>query len=595
MSLYPTMRVEVQLSSTAFDEGAFDTAAFDGGGWVDLCAGRGDVADGLNLRYGVQGNGPTDCLASTGSCSFRLRNDAGNTGGTLGWYSPAHASKRSGWTFGIPIRVVFTYETALSVSSITRVTTTATVTTGSAHGWSTGAWVLLAGADQSEYTGVVQITVTGPSTFTFTVANAPTTPATGTSTATRAYVRFRGKIRSISPEAGAYGSRRVNVVAHDGMADLMEADVRQVTVQVDQAEDALIGVVLNALPAEAQPIARAIDLGVDVYPYAFDEVAGGTKAAALIRDVVFSAQGFAFIKGDGTFVYQTRSSRVIVASSYTFANTMHGLEVNTALDKAFNRVRVTVHPKSIDVSATTVLYALTGAPPDISPGSTLTLWGAYRDPTDPTVAIGGTAQVTPLVSTTDYTANSVADGSGTDLTSSLSIVTTAFSSTAKFEITNTHATLDFFLTKLQIRGKGVYDLAPQTVESLSTQTYGDRPLNMDLPLQDDANVAQDMAAFIRNQREGLTQQPDSIEFLANVSSALLTQALSREPGDRITISETVTGVSAVDAYIQSVELEVLPGMLMKCRWLLAPAFVGSVFVLDDAVAGVLDSSALGYA
>lgn len=69
-----------------------------------------------------------------------------------------------------------------SVSSITRSSTTATVTTAIDHGYATGDSVVIAGAAQTDYNGVYVITVTGDTTFTYTVANSPVTPATGTIT-----------------------------------------------------------------------------------------------------------------------------------------------------------------------------------------------------------------------------------------------------------------------------------------------------------------------------------------------------------------------------------------------------------------------------
>ena len=69
---------------------------------------------------------------------------------------------------------------AISVSSITRSGTAATVTTASAHGLTTNDWVTIAGAAQSDYNVTAQVTVLTATTFTYTVANAPTTPATGT-------------------------------------------------------------------------------------------------------------------------------------------------------------------------------------------------------------------------------------------------------------------------------------------------------------------------------------------------------------------------------------------------------------------------------
>jgi type IV pilus assembly protein PilY1 len=74
----------------------------------------------------------------------------------------------------------------LSVSSITRTGTTATVTTGSSHGFVTGDTVTISGANQSEYNGVktlIIVPASSTTTFTFTVAEYPPTPASGTFTA----------------------------------------------------------------------------------------------------------------------------------------------------------------------------------------------------------------------------------------------------------------------------------------------------------------------------------------------------------------------------------------------------------------------------
>lgn len=70
-----------------------------------------------------------------------------------------------------------------SVTSITRSGTTATVTTSATNSLETGDSVVIAGAAQADYNGTHAITVTGGTTFTYTVANSPTTPATGTITA----------------------------------------------------------------------------------------------------------------------------------------------------------------------------------------------------------------------------------------------------------------------------------------------------------------------------------------------------------------------------------------------------------------------------
>lgn len=71
---------------------------------------------------------------------------------------------------------------AAAVTSITRSSTTATATTTAPHGYTTSDVIELtiAGAAQPEYNGNFACTITGASSFTYTVSGTPATPATGT-------------------------------------------------------------------------------------------------------------------------------------------------------------------------------------------------------------------------------------------------------------------------------------------------------------------------------------------------------------------------------------------------------------------------------
>ncbi len=70
-----------------------------------------------------------------------------------------------------------------SVTSITRIGTTATVTS-TAHGYANGDFVRVAGAAQAEYNGVFAAFNVTVNAFDYTVSGTPTTPATGTITTT---------------------------------------------------------------------------------------------------------------------------------------------------------------------------------------------------------------------------------------------------------------------------------------------------------------------------------------------------------------------------------------------------------------------------
>jgi hypothetical protein len=82
-------------------------------------------------------------------------------------------------TTGAPLTLDFTLGTDKTVTSITRASTTATVT-ATAHGFTTGDQINIRDADQTDYNGDFIVTVTGANTFTYTVSGSPATPATGT-------------------------------------------------------------------------------------------------------------------------------------------------------------------------------------------------------------------------------------------------------------------------------------------------------------------------------------------------------------------------------------------------------------------------------
>lgn len=67
-----------------------------------------------------------------------------------------------------------------AVASLTSSSTTATLTTSTAHGYVTNQWVQISGSNFANYNGVFQITKTGATTFTYAMAGTATSPSTGT-------------------------------------------------------------------------------------------------------------------------------------------------------------------------------------------------------------------------------------------------------------------------------------------------------------------------------------------------------------------------------------------------------------------------------
>jgi hypothetical protein len=75
-------------------------------------------------------------------------------------------------------RFIHTTEQLPAISTLTRAATTATCTTASAHGLTTADVVTISDGDDTDWDGSYAVTVTGGTTFTFTVDGTETTPAT---------------------------------------------------------------------------------------------------------------------------------------------------------------------------------------------------------------------------------------------------------------------------------------------------------------------------------------------------------------------------------------------------------------------------------
>lgn len=103
---------------------------------------------------------------------------------------------------------------SVNVTSITRASTTATVTTSGAHGFATGDVALIALALQAEYNGEFVVTVTSSTTFTYDVTGSPVSPATTGSTITckRAPAGFAKAYTGTSK--GVYRSNDVTGLRH---------------------------------------------------------------------------------------------------------------------------------------------------------------------------------------------------------------------------------------------------------------------------------------------------------------------------------------------------------------------------------------------
>ena len=194
--------------------------------------------------------------------------------------------------------------------------------------------------------------------------------------------------------------------------------------------------------------------------------------------------------------------------------------------------------------------------------------------------MGGVDLVTPVAGT-DYTFGTGPTDSS--LTASLAITATTGGNAAIIELTN-NAAVTGFVTRLQIRGRGLYDydsVTLQATDATSKTAYGEYVLSIDLPHEARQHVATSVAAVFLADYKYPRTRVDGVQFRADLTDALRTAALDREPGDLVTIAETVSGVNATH-FINGVQYE-FDWPRLTATWILAPDLeTGSVFILNTS-------------
>jgi hypothetical protein len=545
------------------------------GVWTDVT--RDVLLGSLGADYGFSGNAPTDALASSGTMRYALRNDARNSGQTAGWYSPYHANVRPGWKAGIEQYLWTTYAVPQDVTALTRAGGVVTVTTAQAHGYAVQQMVRVSGATPAAYTGVWRVaTVVDPTTFTFAIPDTPATPATGPMTVEWGVVRFWGRINDIDPAPGPLGARRVDVVAYDRMKDLIDADLTNIALATNQTEAALLDFMFASLDPTQRPRHWWLDTGIDTIPIAFDNVGSGAKAGGVAADLLRSSYGLGFVFQDGLFRYLSRNSRATVLLGPVINSTMAALSAVVSIDRHYNVVHTTTHPRTQD-AAPVVLWAASGSVPTIPAAGTIEMEGAFRDPADLYALIGAVSTV-PLAVDTDWQANSAPNGTGTDLRANVTITPVVSASRVVFTISNSAGVPAYLVNAegkafLQIRGIGIYDNGPRSFTKASTQPYGVRSVTLDLPYQAiDAN-GQQIADLVHDQYA--PQGPQHVERITLRATPLSNPAIFdamfwSDIGSAITVTEPQTGVRDADMMILGVQLAWPNTRLLECTWLLGP-------------------------
>jgi hypothetical protein len=383
------------------------------------------------------------------------------------------------------------------------------------------------------------------------------------------YPLFIGRIDHIDIRPGVKGPRSVLVTCSDYMAALQKALLPPVEAMTEVRSDDVIRRIIEE--CDTQPHAITFGMGSETFPFALD-VAANPSLLTECQRVCLSEQGRLYVLSDGTLVFEGRSQRQTdITFDTTLVNTMNELAVERSRDSIVNQLQVTAYPRRVDTLSDTVLYTLPAdvSPITIQPGDTQRIRVDYSDPTQEGSPVGAVDVQTPTFT--------LLDPAGADRSAEavVAFVGDPGGTNADIDITN-NTSVPLNLTAFELTGRAVYRSAPVTLPAFmdadSIRQWGPQPRTLDLTLTGDVNLADAIGRQIIASRSRPQTRATAVGFPGNRDASRMVDALSRQPGDRIGLTETVSGlVSTTGLHIQGVERLIGPASLRVARWTLGPA------------------------
>lgn len=511
---------------------------FDGTNWTDVSA---DVLAPIQVKQGIQSSDPLQRVANTGVMSFQLNNSAANSAGLLGYYSPGHTNCVTGFDIGLPVRLLMTYD----------------------------------GRTKCKFVGRI--------------------PANG-----------------IAVFPGELGTRKVGVTVNDWMDMAAKYEILLPQFTTNKRIDEIVPLIIADMPV--QPGATSYETGDNTFSAVFDLVRPKTRAmqeftavaisemgyiyithdwdnyeilkvenksarnaTPLATDIIISTDESGFIRAqDSTYLLQETGDKLVLDETQSaWAISETHMAMTTTYNNYFcNRVTAKAYPRQEDTS-NQVLFTLQ-KPLKLDAGETRDNYSVtYKDPSGGAARVTSRAMVDP-VADTDYTMNTSEDGTGTDLTDDLTVTVTYGTNSATYTLKNDSAS-DGYITKLQARGKGIYTYDP--VEYISSDAASEAAVgvynkSLNLKYQDDANVAQQFADYIRFNYSQIGTVPETVTIAANLSSLHMWAFLQLEIGASVYVNETVTGIA--DYYlINGYSFNISQNGHVIFTWYLTPKYIYS--------------------
>ncbi|MDP2718313.1 MAG: hypothetical protein Q8P44_00550, partial [Dehalococcoidia bacterium] len=378
---------------------------------------------------------------------------------------------------------------------------------------------------------------------------------------------FEGYIDRIVPNPER-GEEDAYVYATDEMNKFNQDT--NIILLTDYTEAQILGFlsILTALAKET-----ITDPGVDLYPWFWLQ---NENNLAKANQIAKSSAGLFYSDQFGVMRYENRAHRgkYHATPEYHFDNTHHRLKYDYGSRELANRIITKWHYRE-KAAALSDLWTL-GNVPLILGMETAVYWAVFSNPAD---------DVVNPVASTDFTANSQADGLGVDMTFYMTVTPVIYGATVKLTVANIGSS-EFYVTLLKVRGKTITEVSKGEAVSegaVSIAIYGQITNNFDALYLSDPELAQGRSDLL------LSRKKDPVTELGLVlrpaSDAMLTQMLSREISDCIRITDDLAGIISDDYHIEKITHRILPE-IHETEWYLT-------FFADAFDYWILGTSALG--
>lgn len=215
--------------------------------------------------------------------------------------------------------------------------------------------------------------------------------------------------------------------------------------------------------------------------------------------------------------------------------------------RVYNRIIIKMTPRQADAD-TEVIFINRADSIKIGPGENKNIRAMFVD--DFGARVGAQDLVVPERGT-DFTINSARDGSGTDITSGITVGLQPRPEHAEIIFSSNRADT-IYIINLQLRGRKLKHFDPSEIRAVDGQSeslYGQRDLSIDAPLLNDPDVGFGLANLMLKMRSTPQSAVSQLTLVDDGTAARRFQLENLTIGSLIRLSESQTALSSADYVI----------------------------------------------